>query len=167
MEVRDGLLSTGDLGHIDHRGLLFVDGRSDGMVVSGGENIVPRDVEDALLRLPEIHEVAVTGVADDEWGQRLAAYVVLRPGTRLDADAVRAYVHAQVARYAVPRDVYFIPELPRNATGKVVHRWLSARPGRLSPRAASSGRSRRPGPSAPGRAARRRGRAARPRAAAR
>ncbi|SFN52344.1 AMP-binding protein [Actinomadura madurae] len=133
MEVRDGLLSTGDLGHIDHRGLLFVDGRSDGMVVSGGENIVPRDVEDALLRLPEIHEVAVTGVADDEWGQRLAAYVVLRPGTRLDADAVRAYVHAQVARYAVPRDVYFIPELPRNATGKVVHRWLSARPGRPEP----------------------------------
>jgi acyl-CoA synthetase (AMP-forming)/AMP-acid ligase II len=127
MEVRDGLLSTGDFGHVDHRGLLFVDGRSDGMVVSGGENVVPRDVEDALLRLPEIHEVAVTGVPDPEWGQRLAAYVVLRPGSWLEADAIREYVHAQVARYAVPRDVYFIPELPRNATGKVVHRWLSAR----------------------------------------
>ncbi|WP_433462723.1 AMP-binding protein [Spirillospora sp. CA-128828] len=133
MEVRDGLLSTGDLGHIDHRGLLFVDGRSDGMVVSGGENIVPGDVEDALQRLPEIHEVAVTGVADAEWGQRLAVYIVLRPGARLDADAVREYVHAQVARYAVPRDVHFIPELPRNATGKVVHRWLSARPDRPEP----------------------------------
>jgi len=128
MEVRDGLLATGDLGHIDHRGLLFVEGRSDGMVVSGGENILPQDVEDALLRLPEIHEAAVTGVPDEEWGQRLAAYIVLRPGARLDADAVREYVHAQVARYAVPRDVHFIPELPRNATGKVVHRWLSARP---------------------------------------
>ncbi|MFA1538771.1 AMP-binding protein [Actinomadura monticuli] len=128
MEVRDGLLATGDLGHIDHRGLLFVEGRSDGMVVSGGENILPQDVEDALLRLPEIHEAAVTGVPDDEWGQRLAAYIVLRPGARLDADAVREYVHAHVARYAVPRDVHFIPELPRNATGKVVHRWLSARP---------------------------------------
>nr|WP_089313586.1 AMP-binding protein [Actinomadura mexicana] len=133
MEVRDGLLATGDLGHIDHRGLLFVDGRSDGMVVSGGENIVPCDVEEALLRMPEIHEVAVTGVPDPEWGQRLAAYVVLRPGARLDADAVRAYVHAQVARYAVPRDVHFIPELPRNATGKVVHRWLTARPDRPEP----------------------------------
>ncbi|SNT52003.1 Acyl-CoA synthetase (AMP-forming)/AMP-acid ligase II [Actinomadura meyerae] len=133
MEVRDGLLATGDLGHIDHRGLLFVDGRRDGVVVSGGENIVPRDVEDALLRLPEIQEVAVTGVPDDEWGQRLAAYIVLRPGASLDAEAVRDYVHAQVARYAVPRDVYFIPELPRNATGKVVHRWLSARPGRPLP----------------------------------
>ncbi|MES9541657.1 AMP-binding protein [Actinomadura sp. NPDC000600] len=133
MEVRDGLLATGDLGHIDHRGLLFVDGRGDGMIVSGGENIVPRDVEDALLRMPEIREVAVTGVSDPEWGQRLAAYIVLRPGARLDADAVRAYVHAQVARYAVPRDVYFIPELPRNATGKVVHRWLTARPDRPEP----------------------------------
>ncbi|MFA1545528.1 AMP-binding protein [Actinomadura chokoriensis] len=133
MEVRDGLLATGDLGHIDHRGLLFVEGRSDGMVVSGGENIVPCDVEDALLRLPEIHEVAVTGVPDEEWGQRLAAYIVLRPGARLDADTVREYVHAQVARYAVPRDVHFIPELPRNATGKVVHRWLSAPPGQPRP----------------------------------
>ncbi|WP_338072581.1 AMP-binding protein [Actinomadura geliboluensis] len=133
MEVRDGLLATGDLGHIDHRGLLFVDGRGDGTVVSGGENIVPHDVEEALLRLPEVQEAAVTGVPDEAWGQRLAAYIVLRPGATLDAAAVRDYVHAQVARYAVPRDVHFIPELPRNATGKVVHRWLSARPGRPLP----------------------------------
>ncbi|TDC74166.1 AMP-binding protein, partial [Actinomadura sp. 7K507] len=133
MEVRDGLLATGDLGHIDHRGLLFVDGRSDGLVVSGGENVVPRDVEDALLRLPEIGEVAVVGVPDQEWGQRLAAYVVLRPGARLEAAAVREYVHEHVARYAVPRDVHFIAQLPRNATGKVVHRWLTARPGRPQP----------------------------------
>ncbi|MFG2088019.1 AMP-binding protein [Spirillospora sp. NPDC048824] len=133
MEVRDGLLATGDLGHVDHRGLLFVDGRGDGLVVSGGENILPRDVEDALLRLPEIGEAAVVGVPDDEWGQRLAAYVVLRPGARLDAGAVRDYVHEQVARYAVPRDVHFIAELPRNSTGKVVHRWLTAHPGRPRP----------------------------------
>src|SRR5690606_26095319 len=83
MEVRDGLLATGDIGHIDHRGLLFVDGRADGIVVSGGENVVPRDVEDALLELPEIAEVAVVGVPDEEWGQRLAAHIVLRPGARL------------------------------------------------------------------------------------
>ncbi|WP_243725426.1 AMP-binding protein [Actinomadura rubrisoli] len=128
MEVRDGLLATGDLGHIDHRGLLFVDGRRDGLIVSGGENIVPRDVEDALLRLPQIHEAAVVGVPDDDWGQRLAAYIVLSPGAVLAAEAVRAHVHEQVARYAAPRDVHFIAELPRNATGKVVHRWLTARP---------------------------------------
>ncbi|MFG2002766.1 AMP-binding protein [Spirillospora sp. NPDC048911] len=127
-EVRDGLMSTGDLGHIDHRGLLFVDGRVDGMVVSGGENVVPRDVEDALLELPGIHEVAVIGVPDDEWGQRLAAYVVRRPGADVTREAIRSYVHTQVARYAVPRDVHFLAELPRNATGKVVHRWLTASP---------------------------------------
>ncbi len=123
-EVRDGLLSTGDLGHLDARGLLYVDGRQDGMVVSGGENVVPREVEDALALLPQVLEVAVTGVKDPEYGQRLAAYLVLRPGAGLDEDAVREYVRERIARYAVPRDVVFIPELPRNATGKVVYRWL-------------------------------------------
>lgn len=129
-EVRDGLLSTGDLGHVDHRGLLFVDGRQDGMVVSGGENVVPRDVEDALLKYPGVHEVAIIGVPDDEWGQRLAAYVVPQPGAELDPAALRTFVHTQVARFAVPRDVHFLHELPRNATGKVVYRWLTAGPRR-------------------------------------
>jgi acyl-CoA synthetase (AMP-forming)/AMP-acid ligase II len=120
----EGLLGTGDLGHLDRSGLLFVDGRHDGLVVSGGENIVPRDVEDALARLPEVREAAVIGIPDDSYGQRLAAYVVLRPGMRLEPAVIQAYVHDQVARYAVPRDVHFIAELPRNATGKVVYRWL-------------------------------------------
>ncbi|WP_034485773.1 AMP-binding protein [Actinomadura oligospora] len=126
LPVRDGLLATGDLGRVDRRGLLFVAGRADGVIVSGGENIVPRDVEDALLRMPEIHEVAVVGVPDADWGQRVAAYIVPRPGARIDPVAVRAHVHAEVARYAVPRDVHLVRGLPRNATGKVV-------PDRLSP----------------------------------
>ncbi|MFC4911893.1 AMP-binding protein [Actinomadura gamaensis] len=126
LPVRDGLLATGDLGRVDRRGLLFVAGRADGVIVSGGENVVPRDVEDALLRMPEIREVAVVGVPDPEWGQRVAAYIVPRPGARIDAAAVRAHVHAEVARYAVPRDVHLVPDLPRNATGKVV-------PNRLTP----------------------------------
>ncbi|WP_433336359.1 AMP-binding protein [Spirillospora sp. CA-294931] len=133
MEVRGGLLATGDLGHIDRRGLLFVDGRRDGMVVSGGENVVPRDVEDALLRLPEIHEVAVVGVPDDEWGQRLAAYIVPAPGARVDPAQIRAHIHHQVARYAVPRDIHVMAELPRNATGKIVHRWLTTVPAPARP----------------------------------
>ncbi|ROO89207.1 acyl-CoA synthetase (AMP-forming)/AMP-acid ligase II [Actinocorallia herbida] len=124
-EVRDGLLSTGDLGHLDSHGLLYVDGREDGMVVSGGENVVPRDVEDVLARLPEVREVAVTGVADPEYGQRLAAYLVLRPGADLTEQEVREHVRTRVARFAVPRDIVFIDELPRNATGKIVYRWLS------------------------------------------
>lgn len=131
-EVWEGLLFTGDLGHLDARGLLYVDGRHDGMVVSGGENVVPREVEDALARLPQVREVAVAAVKDDEYGQRLAAYVVLRPGASLDGDAVREHVREQIARHAVPRDVFFIPELPRNATGKVVYRWLEGlRSGRV------------------------------------
>ncbi|WP_019631363.1 AMP-binding protein [Actinomadura atramentaria] len=131
--VRDGLLATGDLGHIDHRGLLFVDGRKDGMVVTGGENVVPGEVEAALLELPQVHEVAVIGVPDDTWGQRLAAYVVLHDGHEPDPDALRDHVRARVARYAVPRDVHFIAELPRNAVGKVVHRWLVAGPRSTQP----------------------------------
>jgi acyl-CoA synthetase (AMP-forming)/AMP-acid ligase II len=146
LEIHDGRLSTGDLGHIGPDGLLFVDGREDGVVVSGGENVVPRDVENALARLPEVVEVAVTGVPDARWGQRLAAYIVPRPGAGLDPEAVRSYVHDHVARYAVPRDVHFVSELPRNATGKVVHRWLDdpARPRRSHP----EGRVSWPHPSA-------------------
>ncbi|WP_344830297.1 AMP-binding protein [Actinocorallia longicatena] len=121
----NGLLFTGDLGHLDARGMLYVDGRHDGLVVSGGENVVPRDVEDVLSRLPGILEVAVTGVPDDEYGQRLAAYIVLRTGVVMTEKTVREYIREQVARYAVPRDVFFITELPRNATGKIVYRWLS------------------------------------------
>lgn len=123
-DVWEGMLGTGDLGHIDPSGLLFVDGRHDGLIVSGGENVLPRDVEDALARLPEVREVAVIGVPDDSFGERLAAYVVLRPGMRLEPLTVQAHVRDQVARYAVPRDVHFIAELPRNATGKVVYHWL-------------------------------------------
>ncbi|WP_460366953.1 AMP-binding protein [Actinocorallia lasiicapitis] len=124
-DTLNGLLFTGDLGHLDAHGMLYVDGRHDGMVVSGGENVVPHDVEDALSRLPEVREVAVAGVPDEEYGQRLAAYIVLRPGAGLTEQAVRDYVREQVARYAVPRDVHFIGELPRNATGKIVYRWLA------------------------------------------
>ncbi|WP_227023268.1 AMP-binding protein [Actinomadura rubrobrunea] len=127
--IRDGRLSTGDVGHFGPDGLLFVDGREDGLVVSGGEKVVPRQVEDAIARMPGVLEVAVAGVPDAAWGQRLAAYVVPRRGARLTADAVRRHVRDQVAAYAVPRDVHFVPELPRNATGKVVPRWLDpARP---------------------------------------
>jgi acyl-CoA synthetase (AMP-forming)/AMP-acid ligase II len=122
--MHDDLLATGDLGHIDAAGLLFVDGREDDMIVSGGENVFPSDVEDMLATLPQVREVAVIGVPDTEYGHRLAAYVVLQPGEWLDAEAVREYVRHYRARFCVPRDVVFLPELPRNATGKVLTREL-------------------------------------------
>jgi acyl-CoA synthetase (AMP-forming)/AMP-acid ligase II len=118
-----GLLGTGDLGHVDS-GLLFLDGREDDMIISGGENVYPSEVEEVLSGLPQVREVAVVGVPDPEFGQRLAAYLALHPGERLDANAVREYVRHYLARYCVPRDVYFVPSLPRNATGKVVTRYL-------------------------------------------
>jgi acyl-CoA synthetase (AMP-forming)/AMP-acid ligase II len=126
-EIVRGLVSTGDVGHFDSGGRLFVDGRDDEMIVSGGENVFPREVEDLLADHAEIEEVAVVGVEDQEFGQRLKAFVVPYNGTGLTAEAVQAYVKANLARYKVPRDVVFVKELPRNATGKVVKRELQTR----------------------------------------
>ncbi|MGW5055366.1 AMP-binding protein [Actinokineospora sp. NPDC004072] len=123
-EVRRGLMDTGDRGYLDADGRLHICGRADEMIVSGGENVFPRPVEEVLLDLPQVAEAAVVGVPDAEYGQRLAAFIVVRDGWRLDEDAVRAYVHQRLARFAVPRDVVFVDELPRNQTGKVLKRLL-------------------------------------------
>ncbi|WP_396454116.1 AMP-binding protein [Actinomadura sp.] len=126
-EMRDGLMSLGDVGHLDADGRLFVRGRDDDMIVSGGENVFPAAIEEVLEKLPQVREVAVVGVPDDDFGQRAAAYIVLRDGETLDADAVRAHVREHLARFAVPRDVHFLDALPRNATGKILRRALPAR----------------------------------------
>ncbi|MFD6389772.1 AMP-binding protein [Nocardia sp. NPDC060259] len=123
-QLRGGLMSTGDLGHFDAAGRLFIDGRDDDMIVSGGENVFPGEVEDLLYRHPDVTEAAVIGVPDEEFGQRLAAFVV-RAGD-LDADAVRAYVKSHLARFKAPRDVVFVDELPRTPTGKIDRRGLAA-----------------------------------------
>ncbi|MFA1542443.1 AMP-binding protein [Actinomadura monticuli] len=125
-EMRDGLMSLGDVGHLDADGRLFVQGRDDDMIVSGGENVFPAAIEEVLEKLPQIREVAVVGVPDEDFGQRAAAYVVLREGEALDADAVRAHVREHLARFAVPRDVHFLDALPRNATGKILRRSLTS-----------------------------------------
>jgi fatty-acyl-CoA synthase len=124
--VLDGFMQTGDLGHFDAAGRLFVDGRDDDMIVSGGENVYPAEVEDVIAQLPAVADVAVTGVPDPEWGQRLKAFVIRRPDRALDAEAVRAHVHANLARYKVPRDVEFVDHIPRNTTGKIVKRELNS-----------------------------------------
>ncbi|MFI6167382.1 AMP-binding protein [Nocardia sp. NPDC051052] len=125
-DVIDGLLSTGDVGHWDSGGRLFIDGRDDDMIVSGGENVFPGEVEELLYAHPAIAEAAIVAVPDDEFGQRLAAFVVRHPDGELDADAVRAYVKANLARFKVPRDVTFVDELPRTSTGKLLRRDLTA-----------------------------------------
>ncbi|GAB3448306.1 AMP-binding protein [Actinophytocola sediminis] len=122
----DDLMVTGDRGYLDADGRLFVSGRDDDMIISGGENVFPRPVEELLMTLPEVADVAVVGVADREFGQRFAAYVAVRPGVTLTAAMVRDYVHTNLPRFAVPRDVVFVDALPRNATGKVMRRLLVA-----------------------------------------
>jgi fatty-acyl-CoA synthase len=122
--VIDGLMSTGDVGHFDDGGRLFLDGRDDEMIVSGGENVFPREVEDLLAVHPEIAEAAVIGVSDERFGQRLKAFVVRRNGSELGEEAVKRHVKENLAGYKVPREVVFLGELPRNATGKVLNREL-------------------------------------------
>jgi len=126
-EVIDGLLSSGDVGHIDAEGRLFIDGRDDEMIVSGGENVFPREVEDLLADHEHIVEVAVIGVEDAEFGQRLKAFVVANEGAEVTVDDLKAHVKANLAGYKTPREIEFLPELPRNATGKVLKRDLKAR----------------------------------------
>ncbi len=126
-EAIDGLLSSGDVGHFDAAGRLFIDGRDDEMIVSGGENVFPREVEDLLADLDGITEVAVIGVDDAEYGQRLKAFVVLREGAELGPEDLNAHVKANLASYKAPREVEFLEELPRNATGKILKRELKAR----------------------------------------
>ncbi|WP_245623288.1 AMP-binding protein [Spirillospora albida] len=118
-DVRDGLTGTGDLGHFDAEGRLFIDGRADDMIVSGGENVFPGEVEGLLAGHPGVAEVTVTGVEDADFGQRLAAYVVRAEGSDVAADELKAHVKRHLARYKVPRDIEFVRALPRTSTGKV------------------------------------------------
>jgi acyl-CoA synthetase (AMP-forming)/AMP-acid ligase II len=120
----EGLMSTGDVGHFDKQGRLFIDGRDDEMIVSGGENVFPREVEDLLHRHKGVDEVALIGVKDGQYGQRLKAFIVKKRGATVTEDQLKAYVRANLARYKVPREIEFIKSLPRNSTGKVLKREL-------------------------------------------
>ncbi|WP_018680853.1 AMP-binding protein [Actinokineospora enzanensis] len=123
-EMHDDMMVTGDRGYLDADSRLFISGRDDDMIVSGGENVFPRPVEELLLTMDGIADAAVVGVPDREYGQRFAAYVALEPGARLGATAVRDFVHDHLERFSVPRDVIFVPRVPRNATGKIMRRLL-------------------------------------------
>ena len=123
-QIIDGYMSSGDMGHFNDDGLLFVDGRDDDMIVSGGENVYPQEVENLLEARPDVIEVAVVGVDDVEFGKRLRAFIVPEPGADKDPDAIKRHVKENLARHKVPRDVVFVDELPRNATGKLLRRVL-------------------------------------------
>jgi fatty-acyl-CoA synthase len=128
-ETIGALMSTGDVGHFDEDGRLWVDGRDDEMIVSGGENVFPSEVEELLGHHEAIAEAAAVGVEDEAFGQRLRVFVVRRPGAELAAEEVKEYVRVNLARYKVPRDVVFVDELPRNPSGKVLKRELATMDG--------------------------------------
>ncbi len=123
-EVVDGLMSTGDVGHFDDGGRLFVDGRDDDMIVSGGENVFPAEVEELLGAYDGVADAAVVGVDDEQYGKRLRAYVVLDNGAKVEEQTLKDHVKSNLARYKVPREIVFIDEMPRNPAGKVVKRNL-------------------------------------------
>jgi len=119
-DIIAGMLASGDMGHFDEDGLLFVDGRDDDMIVSGGENVYPLEVENLLADRADVLDVAVIGVPDSDFGHRLRACIVAAPEAARDADEIKTYVKDHLARYKAPRDVVFVDELPRNATGKLL-----------------------------------------------
>ncbi|WP_054814964.1 acyl-CoA synthetase [Nocardia arizonensis] len=123
-EIVDGMMSSGDVGHFDAEGLLYIDGRDDDMIVSGGENVFPLEVENLIAGRDDVFEAAVVGVADREFGKRLRAFVVPGPDSKRDPQEIKDFVKANLARYKVPREVIFLDELPRNATGKLLRKPL-------------------------------------------
>ncbi len=123
--VIDGFTSTGDMGYFDNSGRLYVVGREDDMIVSGGENVYPRALENALAEHPDVAETAVVGVPDEQFGRRLAAFIVLRSQSGLDEQAIREYLKGKVSRFEQPRDIRIVDSIPRNPAGKVLRKELA------------------------------------------
>ncbi len=119
-DVVDNMTSSGDMGYLDEARRLFIVGREDDMIISGGENVYLRAVENALAQHPDVIDNAVVGVPDEQFGQRLAAFIVLRPNSDIDEAAVRQYLTDKLSRFEQPRDIYIVTAIPRNPTSKVL-----------------------------------------------
>ncbi|WP_082781312.1 AMP-binding protein [Gordonia sp. QH-12] len=122
--ISDGWLRTGDVGHFDENGFLYLTDRSKDVIISGGSNIYPREVEEVLLAHPAVYEAAVVGVPDPEWGENVCAFVVTGPGADVTEPQLIAHTRAHLASFKKPKSVTFLDELPKNANGKVVKRAL-------------------------------------------
>ncbi|HKE77423.1 MAG TPA: fatty acid--CoA ligase family protein, partial [Acidimicrobiales bacterium] len=121
-----GWFPTRDRGWLDPDGYLFIEGRSDDTIIRGGENIAPAEIEEVLLRHPAVAQCAVVGIPDDEWGQRIAAVVVLRPGAALGADELRDFARGSLRSSKTPEVVTFADALPFTETGKLLRRVVQA-----------------------------------------
>ncbi|MGB3231458.1 MAG: acyl-CoA synthetase, partial [Mycobacterium sp.] len=129
-DFHEGFMSSGDVGYLDDAGRLFVVGRDDEMIVSGGENVYPIEVEKTLAAHPDVAEAHVLGVDDEKYGQRLEAFVVLTPAASATPDALKQHVRDNLANYKVPRAITVLDELPRSITGKISRKELQDRAGR-------------------------------------
>ncbi len=127
--IKDGWMHTGDLGHMDEMGYLYISGRTKEMINRGGENIYPREIEIPLEKHPKIEEVAVVGIPDPALGERVKAFIVLREPGGMTPDEVKEYLQDRIAKYKIPETVEFLERLPRNPTGKVLKQELRNRTG--------------------------------------
>lgn len=118
--ITDGWYHTKDVGYLDERGYLYLRGRKDSLIISGGENIYPEEVSNVILKMPQVAEVAVYGMPDERWGEHVKASVVLMPGTSLTADELKAFCRKNMPAFRIPKEIEFLDELPKNATGKVL-----------------------------------------------
>jgi acyl-CoA synthetase (AMP-forming)/AMP-acid ligase II len=122
--IRDGWFYTGDAGFLDEDGYLYIHDRIKDMIISGGENIYPAEVESAVFSHPSVADVAVIGVPDDRWGEAVKAIVVKKPGAEVTQEEIIAFARQRIAHYKAPRSVDFIDALPRNPSGKILKREL-------------------------------------------
>jgi acyl-coenzyme A synthetase/AMP-(fatty) acid ligase len=119
-----GWYPTADVGHLDASGFLFLHGRADDVIVRGGENLSPAEIEDRLVEHDDVEEAAVIGVPDEEWGERVEAFVVTVPGRSIDASALQEWVRSTLRSTRVPAAIHVRLELPYNETGKLLRREL-------------------------------------------
>jgi len=124
--IRNGWLDTGDMGYMDDTGYLFIMDRSKDMIISGGENIYPREIEEVLIKHPAVGEVSVIGVPDARWGEAIKAVVALVPGQSFTEQELIAFCKENIASYKKPKSVAFVEKLPKNNYGKILKRELRA-----------------------------------------
>jgi acyl-CoA synthetase (AMP-forming)/AMP-acid ligase II len=123
---RDGWFRTGDLGHLDEEGFLYITGRASDMYISGGSNVYPREIEEKMLMHPAIAEVAILGIPDEKWGEVGMAVCVLRPDAQIAENEILAWLEGKVARYKMPKRIFFWEELPKSGYGKITKRTIRA-----------------------------------------
>jgi long-chain acyl-CoA synthetase len=126
--LKDGWLLTGDLARVDDAGYFFIVDRKKEMIIRGGFNVYPREIEEVLYEHPAVSEAAVVGVADEAMGEEVGAAITIRPGVDASADEIRGFVKERVAAYKYPRAIWFVDALPKGATGKILKREIDVPP---------------------------------------